>query len=97
MTASSRAWDLRAKLFALVGEFKDFAAAVSARDRGDDPEAAAATQADAAACELARVHSLMSGPRSGTCSPTRPGTRRINSTPSRSAPLPTCPPTSARA
>lgn len=66
MTAAARAWELRARLFALVAEFKEFSLAVHTADATPDatPDARdeAHAQADAVACELARLHRSLSGP-----------------------------------
>lgn len=61
MTANARAGDIRRRLFALVGEFKDLHQAIAFHRYGKAARDAAG-QADAAACELAALHDKISGP-----------------------------------
>ena len=62
MTAALRADALRRQTFALLGEFKDFAAAVADAPGRSAAKREAASQADAVACALASVYDRMSGP-----------------------------------
>lgn len=61
MTASQKAWGLRSKLFALVGEFTDLV--LSIHVNGDtDTAVDARSQADAVKCQLAAVYAEIGGP-----------------------------------
>lgn len=62
MTASALAWRLAAKLFGLLGEFKDLAAATRAADDCSDAALDARGQSDAVACALAALYDEISGP-----------------------------------
>ncbi|OWK34236.1 hypothetical protein [Fimbriiglobus ruber] len=60
--ANLEAASLRAKLFAMVNEFKDLASQISNSEAGDfDSRFEAGNQADAVACLLADVHGKISG------------------------------------
>lgn len=64
MTAADRAWNLKAKLFALVNEFKDLQLAIVAAYPDADAPAfdryvEAAGQVDGVACELATTYGLL--------------------------------------
>ncbi len=70
MQANERAWQLRSKLFDLIGEFRGLHAAICDAEipcdtPGSDFESRflsayeACSQVDAAACELARLHDAL--------------------------------------